>query len=55
MAGGWEAKPNWVETDQIATIDVQLGLVRHLATLTNQEKRLAVSDSVRMMLGLDNA
>ena len=53
VARDWEAKPSWVETDQIATIDVQLGLVRHLATLTNREKRRAISDSVRMMLGLD--
>lgn len=49
----WEAKPNWVETDQIATIDVQLGARRHLATLTDAGKRDAVSDSVRMMLGLE--
>lgn len=53
VAGDWEAKPNWVETDQIATIDVQLGVRRHLATLTNAKKRTAVTDSVRMMLGLE--
>lgn len=52
-AGDWEAKPNWVETDQIATIDVQLGVRRQLATLTNAKKRKAVTDSVRMMLGLE--
>lgn len=55
VAGDWEAKPNWVETDQIATIDVQLGVRRHLATLTNAEKRQAVTDSVRMMLGLEGS
>lgn len=49
----WEAKPNWVETDQIATIDVQLGVRRHLATLTDTRKRKAIADSVRMMLGLE--
>ena len=53
VARDWEAKPNWVETDQIATIDVQLGVRRHLATLTDTRKRKAVADSVRMMLGLE--
>ena len=53
FARDWQARPNCVETDQIATIDSQLGLVRHLATLTSVEKRRAISDSVRLMLGLD--
>lgn len=53
VADDWEAKPNWVETDQIATIDVQLGVRRQLATLLDTKKRQAVSGSVRMMLGLD--
>ena len=53
FAGDWVSKPNWVETDQIATIDVQLGVRRHLATLTNARKHKAVTDSVRMMLGLE--
>lgn len=53
VAGDWAPKPNWVETDQIATIDVQLGVRRHLATLTDSKKRRAVGDSVRMMLGLE--
>lgn len=52
-ADDWEAKPNWVETDHIATIDVELGVRRHLATLTNAQKRKAVSESIRMMLGLE--
>lgn len=55
VARNWEAKPSWVETDQIATIDVQLGVIRHLATLANLQKRRAIADSVRMMLGLDSA
>lgn len=52
-AADWEAKPNWVETDQIATIDVARGARRQLATLVNAKKRQAISDSVRMMLGLE--
>jgi mRNA interferase MazF len=57
VARGWGAEPNWVETDQIATIDVALGLGGsdargHLATLRNAKKQGAVSDSIRMMLGL---
>ena len=52
VARDCEAKPNWVETDQIATVDVQLGLRRHLATLGNTKKRTLISESVRMMLGL---
>ena|GEM_PF-1396990 len=55
VARDWEAKPNWVETDQIATIDVQRGVRRHLATLTDVAKRGAISDSLRMMLGLEEA
>lgn len=51
----WETKPNWVETDQIATIDVQLGIRRPLATLTNAQTRKAVSDSIHMMLGLEGS
>lgn len=53
VADDWEAKPNWVETDQIATIDVQLGVRRHLATLVDTKKRTLIGDSVRMMLGLE--
>jgi mRNA-degrading endonuclease toxin of MazEF toxin-antitoxin module len=44
-----------VETDQVATIDVQRGVRRHLATLTDAAKRKAISDSLRMMLGLEGA
>ena len=53
VAEDWTAKPNWVETDQIATIDVRLGMRRMLATVVNPKKRAAVSDSVAMMLGLE--
>jgi mRNA-degrading endonuclease toxin of MazEF toxin-antitoxin module len=53
VAEDWTAKANWVETDQIATIDVRLGMRRMLATVVNPKKRAAVSDSVAMMLGLE--
>jgi mRNA interferase MazF len=52
VANGWTAKASWVETDQFATIDVQIGAGRHLATLTDAKRRAAVEDSVRLMLGL---
>jgi mRNA-degrading endonuclease toxin of MazEF toxin-antitoxin module len=53
VAEDWTAKPNWVETDQIATIDVRFDMRRLLAALVNPRKRAAVSDSVAMMLGLE--
>lgn len=53
IASDWEARPHWVETDQIATIDVQLGAKRPLAELTNGRKKAAVISSIRMMLWLD--
>lgn len=34
----WEAKPHWVATDQIVTIDRAQRLLRHVATVTNPEK-----------------
>jgi len=48
----WQAEPHWVETDQIVTVDTSHRALRHLATLTNEEKLLAVDDSLRMMLNL---
>ena len=57
VARDWTVEPNWVETDQIATIDVALGLGGgttrgHLATLRNAKKQSEVNSSVCMMLGL---
>ncbi|HEX8904811.1 MAG TPA: type II toxin-antitoxin system PemK/MazF family toxin [Longimicrobiaceae bacterium] len=48
----WEAKPNWVETDQIVTIDTAERALRHLATVTNREKLDEVDQWLRMMLDL---
>ena len=49
---GWQARPHWVETDQIVTVDTRHRALRHLATLVAADKLLAVDDSIRMMLNL---
>lgn len=48
----WEAKPSWVETDQIVTLDTRERAVRLLATVINPEKIRQVDDQLRMMLNL---
>lgn len=48
----WNAKPNWVETDQIVTLDTRERAVRHLATVTNPAKIREVDEQLRMMLNL---
>lgn len=48
----WQAKPHWVETDQIVTVDTRHRALRHLATLIDDEKLRRVDDSLRMMLSL---
>ena len=48
----WAAKPNWVETDQIVTLDTRERAVRLLATVTNETKLREVDDQLRMMLNL---
>lgn len=49
---GWSAKPNWVETDQIVTLDTRERTIRLLATVTNQVKLREVDEQLRMMLNL---
>jgi mRNA interferase MazF len=49
---GWQAKPHWVETDQIVTVDTAHRALRHLATVVNEEKLSSVDESLRMMLNL---
>lgn len=49
---GWSAKPNWVETDQIVTLDTRERAIRLLATVTNRVKLKEVDDQLRMMLNL---
>jgi len=48
----WQPRPHWVETDQIVTVDAKHRALRHLATLVDADKLLAVDDSIRMMLNL---
>lgn len=48
----WVAKPSWVETDQIVTLDTRERAVRHLATIVNPDKLREVDDQLRMMLNL---
>lgn len=49
---GWQAKPHWVETDQLVTVDTSHRALRHLATVINEKKMRLVDDSLRMMLSL---
>lgn len=51
-APGWVAKPSWVETDQIVTLDTRERAVRHLATVVNPDRLRDVDDQLRMMLNL---
>jgi mRNA interferase MazF len=51
-ANGWQPLPNWVETDQIVTVDTTHRVIRHLATVTNRAKLAEVDNSLRMMLDL---
>ncbi len=48
----WQPKPHWVETDQIVTVDTGHRALRHLATVTGEEKLQRVDGSLRMMLNL---
>jgi mRNA interferase MazF len=48
----WQAKPHWVETDQIVTVDTAQRALRHLATVIDEEKLRSVDESLRMMLNL---
>jgi mRNA-degrading endonuclease toxin of MazEF toxin-antitoxin module len=50
--GAWRAKPHWVATDQIVTVDAAQRAIRHLATVHNPEKLRRIDDSLRLMLSL---
>lgn len=52
VAASWDAKPNWVETDQIVTIDTHERAIRHLATVVNQKKIDEIDHWLRTMLSL---
>jgi mRNA-degrading endonuclease toxin of MazEF toxin-antitoxin module len=48
----WLAKPNWVETDQIVTLDTRERALRHLATIVDPDKIREIDDQLRTMLNL---
>ncbi len=48
----WQAKPHWVATDQIVTVDTAHRAIRHLATVVNAEKLGRIDDSLRQLLNL---
>ena len=48
----WQAKPHWVATDQIVTVDTAHRAIRHLATVVNAEKLQRIDDSLRLFLNL---
>lgn len=48
----WEPREHWVATDQIVTVDTSARALRHLATVTNEEKLRQVDESLRLLLDL---
>jgi mRNA interferase MazF len=48
----WRAKPHWVATDQIVTVDTAQRAIRHLATVNNADKLRRIDDSLRLLLNL---
>ena len=48
----WRAKPHWVATDQIVTVDTAQRAIRHLATVVDGEKVRQIDESLRLMLNL---
>ena len=48
----WEARPHWIMTDQIVTLDAHHRAVRHLATIVRPERVAELDDSLRLILGL---
>jgi mRNA-degrading endonuclease toxin of MazEF toxin-antitoxin module len=46
----WTARPHWVETDQIVTVDVSQRLIRKLAVVTNAERMKEVDTWLRRLL-----
>ena len=51
-SSGWIARPNWVETDQIVTLDTRERALRHLATIVDPDKIREIDDQLRMILDL---
>jgi mRNA interferase MazF len=46
----WTPRPNWVETDQIVTVDVGARLIRQLAVVTRTERMREVDTWLRKLL-----
>jgi hypothetical protein len=46
----WEARRNWIETDQIVTVDVGQRLIRQLGVVSNPKKMEQVDRSLRRLL-----
>lgn len=46
----WIARPHWVETDQILTVDVSQRLIRQLAVVANPERMEEVDSWLRKLL-----
>lgn len=46
----WTARPHWVETDQIVTVDVGQRLLRQLAVVVNPAKMKEVDTWLRKLL-----
>lgn len=47
----WQARPSWVETDQIVTVDTAARAIRHLASLDAPGKMAVVDASLKRMFG----
>lgn len=53
VAARWSPRTSWVQTDQVVTLDVRRRAHRHLATLTNSQRRTEIEIRLREILGLD--
>lgn len=51
-SSSWVVRPNWVETDQIVTLDTRERALRHLGTIVDSDKIREIDDQLRMMLNL---
>ena len=48
----WEARPHWIMTDQIVTVDARHRAVRKLASIAEPTRASEIDDSLRLILGL---
>ena len=52
LDASWEARPHWIMTDQIVTVDAGERALRPLAAIRRPERVLELDDSLRLILGL---